>query len=81
MPNQRRTQPQPDTDLPAELASPACRALTQVGYSRLHQLSTAGEADRGKLRGLGPYRIAILRDALAARGLSFAASENVPDSR
>ena len=62
-----------DHDLPAGLAKPAVRALTQAGYVRLEQLTTVTEAELRKLHGMGPKAIEQLRGALENRGLSFAA--------
>jgi hypothetical protein len=62
-----------DSDLPAGLAKPAVRALTQAGYVRLEQLTSISEAELRKLHGMGPKAIEQLRKALASRGLSFAA--------
>jgi len=62
----------PDSDLPAELASPARRALAQAGYTRLEQLTHVSEADIEPLHGIGPRALDQLRRALAARGWAFA---------
>jgi hypothetical protein len=59
------------SDFPAGLSNPAQRALASAGYSRLEQLSAVSEAEIAKLHGIGPNALAKLRDALAARGLSF----------
>jgi len=59
-------------DLPAGLARPARRALTQAGYTRLDQVSRLTEAEIAKLHGMGPKAINQIRSALAARGKSFA---------
>ena len=61
-----------DSDLPAGLASPARRALNGVGYVRLEQLTRITEVEILKLHGIGPRALEQLRQALAARGLSFA---------
>ena len=63
---------QQESDLPAELASPARRALVGAGYVRLEQLTSLSEADVLQLHGMGPKAMDQLRRALAARGLSFA---------
>ena len=63
---------QHDSDLPKELATPARRALTQVGYVRLEQLTRVSEAELKQLHGIGPNAIKQLRSALSASGLSFA---------
>ena len=63
---------QQEGDLPAELASPARRALVQAGYTRLEQLTALSEAEVMQLHGIGPNALAQLRRALSAKGLSFA---------
>jgi hypothetical protein len=55
-------------------SQPALRALLAAGYTRLDQLTTVTEADLRKLHGMGPKALGILREALAARGQSFANS-------
>jgi hypothetical protein len=62
---------EPQSDLP-KLASPAQRALAGAGYVRLEQFSSVTEAEIMKLHGMGPKALRILRQALAAKGLSFA---------
>ncbi|MFN8375612.1 MAG: DNA-binding protein [Anaerolineae bacterium] len=59
------------SDLP-KLAAPAQRALAGAGYSRLEQLAQVSEDDLNKLHGIGPNALKQLREALAAKGLSFA---------
>jgi DNA repair protein RadC len=59
-------------DLPAELASPARRALAAAGYTRLEQLTQISEAELGRLHGMGPKALDQLRRALAASGRTFA---------
>ena len=66
---------QPDqqaSDLPAELASPARRALVNAGYLRLEQLNGRSEDELKQLHGMGPKALDQLRRALGAKGLSFA---------
>jgi hypothetical protein len=63
---------QEESDLPAELASPARRALTQASYQRLEQLTSLGEAEIKQLNGVGPKALEQLGRALVARGLAFA---------
>jgi hypothetical protein len=60
-----------ENDFPAGLSNPARRALASAGYTRLEQLSAVSEAEIVRLHGVGPNALAKLRDALAARGLSF----------
>lgn len=64
--------PQAD-DLPAGLAKPAQRALAGAGIQRLEQLTDYTEAGLKQLHGIGPKAIEQLRQALGARGLTFAA--------
>lgn len=72
-PNEAHSGPvQPASDLPANLASPARRALIGAGYTHLAQLAMRNEADLLQLHGMGPKALGQLRDALAAQGLSFA---------
>ena len=59
-------------DLPAGIGKPALRALAAAGYTRLDQLAKVKESELVKLHGVGPKAIRVLRDALQARGLSFA---------
>ena len=58
------------TDLP-KLAAPARRALTGAGYTRLADLTKVKESEVRRLHGMGPNAMAVLRDALKERGLSF----------
>jgi hypothetical protein len=57
---------------PEKLSQPAQRALASAGFTRLEELTTVSEAELGKLHGMGPKAIRLLREALAARSLSFA---------
>ena len=67
-----------EIDLPTELSAPATRALIGAGYRQLEQLTEVGEAEIGRLHGMGPKGIRQLRSALEARGLSFADKKNQP---
>lgn len=58
--------------LPPRLAKPAVRALHHAGYTRLEQLTKVSEPELASLHGIGPNALALLREALGARGLSFA---------
>ncbi len=60
------------SDFPHGLGKPAERAFATAGYSTLEQLTTVSESELAKLHGVGPKAIRILREALAADGLSFA---------
>ncbi|KAA2250987.1 DNA-binding protein [Solihabitans fulvus] len=61
-----------DTDIPFGIGAPARRALASAGYTSLDQVSAVSEAELGKLHGMGPKALRILREALAAQGKSFA---------
>jgi DNA-directed RNA polymerase alpha subunit len=61
----------PESDLPPKLGKPAQRALAAAGYVRLEQLTSVSEAELLKLHGMGPKAIGQLREALAAKGLTF----------
>jgi hypothetical protein len=54
------------------LAKPARRALASVGASTLADLTTRNATDMAALHGVGPRGVAILREKLAVRGLTFA---------
>ena len=64
-----------ESDLPTKLSQPAQRALAGAGIKSLKQLTKFSEAEIKKLHGIGPNAIKQLREALAARGLSFAAEK------
>ncbi|MFL5735199.1 MAG: DNA-binding protein [Chloroflexia bacterium] len=61
-----------ESGFPPGLAKPAQRALAGAGYTRLEQLSGVSEAELKQLHGMGSKAIGQLRDALQAKGLSFA---------
>jgi hypothetical protein len=46
--------------------------MLHAGYTSLEQIAAASEGDLLALHGFGPKAIPLLREALAARGLSFA---------
>jgi hypothetical protein len=66
---------QQKSDLPIGLSRPAQRALNEAGYLRLEQLSKVSETQLKQLHGIGPSAIRLLRSALVAKGLSFAAEK------
>ena len=72
-------QEQPESNLPTGLARPAQRALAAAGYRRLEQLAKVSEAQLAQLHGIGPKAIGLLRRALTAEGLSFAAESEAKD--
>jgi hypothetical protein len=65
-----------DSNLPAELARPALRALHGAGYTRLEQLAGVSVDEIMQLHGIGGKAIGQLRRALAEKGLSFADEQN-----
>jgi hypothetical protein len=65
-------EPKPESDLPTGIGKPAQRALAGAGYLRLEQFTLISEAEILKLHGMGPKALGIIRQALAAKGLSFA---------
>jgi hypothetical protein len=64
------------SDLP-KLAAPAQRALATAGIQRLEQLTQFSKAEIKQLHGVGPNALEQLRQALAAKGLTFAADSIV----
>lgn len=67
---------QQESDLPPGLSAPARRALAGAGYWQLKQLTGINEAEIKKLHGIGPNALNQLRQALAAKGLSFASEKS-----
>jgi hypothetical protein len=65
-------EPKPESDLPTGLSRPAQRALAGAGYLRLEQFTMISEAEVLKLHGMGPKAMSQIRQALDAKGLSFA---------
>lgn len=63
------------SNFPREIAQPALRALAGAGYLHLEQLSSVSEDEIQQLHGVGPKAVRLLRQALAAHGLSFAAQQ------
>jgi predicted flap endonuclease-1-like 5' DNA nuclease len=58
------------SDLP-RIGAPATGALRSAGYTRLDQLAGVPERELAQLHGVGPKALRILREALAAAGLSL----------
>lgn len=56
---------------PRAIGRPATGALQEAGYRDLTQLAGVPAADLLRLHGVGPKAVAVLREALAARGLSL----------
>ena len=63
-----------NSDLP-KIGAPAQRALAGAGIATLAQLSNFSLAQIQQLHGMGPKAIGILRQALAANGLTFAGEQ------
>ena len=61
------------SDLPPKIGSPAQRALAAAGITHLEQLSQISEPELLNLHGVGPKAVRILGEALAGKGLAFAA--------
>ena len=61
-------------DLP-RIGAPATRALEAAGRRRLSQVAELSEAELLALHGMGPKAVRILREALAAKGLSLHGDE------
>jgi DNA-directed RNA polymerase alpha subunit len=70
MPTTKRP-PADASGFPPKMGAPARRALENAGYTRLEELTGLSEAELLKLHGMGPKAMAMLRDALAAKGLSL----------
>jgi hypothetical protein len=70
-----KKQNQPESVWPKGMSQPSIRALTGAGYTRLEQLANVNEKEIAGLHGMGPKGIRILREALAEKGLSFAAKK------
>jgi hypothetical protein len=56
----------------SRLAAPARRALATAGIWKLELLTQFSEAEVMRWHGIGPKALSQLREALAAKGLSFA---------
>lgn len=68
---------QSKTDFPQNIGNPARQALEVAGYTKLKQLTKVSEDELGKLHGMGPKALRILRETLDAKGLSFASMSSV----
>lgn len=63
--------PLSDTEFPASLGKVAPRELAANGITRFEQLTARTERELLSIHGVGPKAVRILREELAARGLSF----------
>ncbi len=63
--------PRPVGDLPNAIGKTAARALSLNGITHLEQVAEHSTKELLAIHGVGPKAIAILGDALAAKGLAF----------
>jgi predicted flap endonuclease-1-like 5' DNA nuclease len=67
--------PTPDVrpvgDLPDAIGKTAARELSLNGITSLKQVAAHSDKELLAIHGVGPKAIAILREALAARGLDY----------
>lgn len=61
----------PVGDLPDEIGKTAARELSVHGITRLQQVAAHSKKELLAIHGVGPKAIAILGDALAAKGLDY----------
>ncbi|NMG38489.1 hypothetical protein GRZ55_04430 [Chelativorans sp. ZYF759] len=61
----------PVGDLPNAIGKTAARELSQNGITTLHQVASHSKKELLAIHGIGPKAIAILGDALAAKGLDY----------
>jgi DNA-directed RNA polymerase alpha subunit len=62
-----------ESNFPAGIGNPATQAFIVAGYTHLEQFTKVSEAELLKIHGVGPKAVGIIRQVLAAQGLSFAA--------
>lgn len=60
------------SDIPVNIGKPAQRALAGAGIRSLDQLTKVTEKEILKLHGMGPKALGIIKQALDAKGKSFA---------
>lgn len=60
------------TDFPSGMGKVAPRELENAGYTKLQQLTKVTETELLKIHGVGPKAVGMLREALKAKGMSFA---------
>lgn len=63
--------PRPVGDLPDEIGKTAARELSLNGITSLRQVAEHSRKELLAIHGVGPKAIAILGDALSARGMDF----------
>lgn len=64
-----------DYGFPSGMSQPSLRALLDAGYDSLEAVAAATPRQLLDLHGMGPKGVRLLGEALAARGMSFAAEE------
>lgn len=64
----------PVGDLPDEIGKTAARELSANGITSLRQVADHSKKELLAIHGVGPKAIAILGDALAAKGLNYKAT-------
>ena len=62
----------PQTEFPRAIGKVAARQLAAHGFTRYDQLTRVTAETLLEIHGVGPKAIAILREELATRNLSFA---------
>ena len=62
-------------NLPLGIGSPAHRALTAAGITRLEQFTSISEEELLKLHGVGPKAVRIIKESLRENRLAFAKAE------
>lgn len=58
-------------DLPPSIGRPATQAMLGAGLTTLEQVATQSESELLAMHGVGPKAVRILRDVLAAQGMSL----------
>jgi hypothetical protein len=67
----KSTNPQNQAGGFPKIPQPAMRALANAGFHRLEQLTETSESKLGKLHGMGPKALGLLKQALAEEGKTF----------
>lgn len=62
----------PVGDLPNEIGKTAARELSNHGITTLKKVASHSEQELLAIHGVGPKSIRILREFMAAKGMSFA---------
>lgn len=70
----KSTHVSPDS-LPPGIGSPAQRALSAAGITRLEQFTSISEDELLRLHGVGPKAVRLIKESLRENGLAFAKAE------